>query len=531
MISQRASDVLDRFPSCLDVDNPEKVFAFVVNELSREVDLASSSSGRIRRNHRVGAVDNEWDLHRLAALHGLRPRIYEPLQRRLNHAWALTTRLSGSADEAAALEVRAELPDALGVPADAFDPLGAEEQAEADALLVEALADLATYPSEMAQRRTLVQELIVVHREGNATVRALLRATAALLGLEMLDPITDHPDRYWHFVSCRDRMAVHRGSNAIEPIQDLLAIEENPFQPADVQPSPKWSRQQFSITRAGWEEVPVTVRVIGIEDRCWGPMVVNLETGAGVRFAGAVPDGSELRFERTGQVTLDGSGVASLAFSFQGGVFADAVPHPNAFVWADADQPDDFGNRAATFTQTSPVDAGFARTTNLPHGGGLLDAPTLLPDKTRFAFFVQEGHFGGGVFGTEDTSATTEVAAATHFAGIFDASVFDPRTVGGTRDASAEVGLEWEEREAFAVCVWLPRRFMTLDDEGSETIAEQVRILLDRYRAAGVHVRVKYADDRWELGTGVVRDTDSTDPIGLVVAGTTTWPDPTEADG
>ena len=47
-----------------------------------------------------------------------------------------------------------------------------------------------------------------------------------------------------------------------------------------------------------------------------------------------------------------------------------------------------------------------------------------------------------------------------------------------------------------------------------------VRTLLDRHRAAGVHVYVEYADPRWILGTGIVRDLDSDDALGVVVAGT-----------
>ena len=54
--------------------------------------------------------------------------------------------------------------------------------------------------------------------------------------------------------------------------------------------------------------------------------------------------------------------------------------------------------------------------------------------------------------------------------------------------------------------VWLPMRFSTLDADGVEAVRERVRLLLDRHRAAGVHVSVDYADPRWILGQGVVRD-------------------------
>ena len=69
--------------------------------------------------------------------------------------------------------------------------------------------------------------------------------------------------------------------------------------------------------------------------------------------------------------------------------------------------------------------------------------------------------------------------------------------------------------------VWLPMRFSTLDADGVEAVRERVRLLLDRHRAAGVHVSVDYADPRWTLGRGVVRDLTTTEAVGVVVSGTT----------
>ncbi len=73
--------------------------------------------------------------------------------------------------------------------------------------------------------------------------------------------------------------------------------------------------------------------------------------------------------------------------------------------------------------------------------------------------------------------------------------------------------------------VWLPAAFAALDVANSPTLREVVRLLLDRHRAAGVHVYVEHADPRWVLGTGVLRDLDSDDALGVVVAGTGAWSD------
>jgi hypothetical protein len=84
------------------------------------------------------------------------------------------------------------------------------------------------------------------------------------------------------------------------------------------------------------------------------------------------------------------------------------------------------------------------------------------------------------------------------------------------------------EREAFAARLWLPRRLAELDIEQGATVAESVRLLLDRFRAAGVHLYVRYADERWVLGTGLLRDLDTADGLGVVIAGTALWSDEIE---
>jgi hypothetical protein len=42
-----------------------------------------------------------------------------------------------------------------------------------------------------------------------------------------------------------------------------------------------------------------------------------------------------------------------------------------------------------------------------------------------------------------------------------------------------------------------------------------------------VRVIVEYADERWSLGSGVLRDADASDPVGTVVDGTSLWSDGT----
>jgi hypothetical protein len=129
---------------------------------------------------------------------------------------------------------------------------------------------------------------------------------------------------------------------------------------------------------------------------------------------------------------------------------------------------------------------------------------------------------GAGVFASLDAGGQPDPAAPEPIAGTFDQSLYQPDPAG---PPSLAVGFEWDEREAYAVRLWLPFAFAELDAAGEPTLREVVRLLLDRHRAAGVHVYVEHADPRWVLGTGIARDLDSDDALGLVVAGTQTWAD------
>jgi hypothetical protein len=51
--------------------------------------------------------------------------------------------------------------------------------------------------------------------------------------------------------------------------------------------------------------------------------------------------------------------------------------------------------------------------------------------------------------------------------------------------------------------------------------------LLDRHRAAGVKLVVRYTSDKWTLSEGVLRLSDSTEAMGSALLGTTLWPDGT----
>jgi hypothetical protein len=158
-------------------------------------------------------------------------------------------------------------------------------------------------------------------------------------------------------------------------------------------------------------------------------------------------------------------------------------------------------------------------------------APLALPvGQSRWVGFVRLARAGIVEPGADDDDAPASRAAIPRpSAGFFDGSVFadstDP-TNPAPGDPSLSVGFSWEEREPFAVRLLLPRRLERLDDEAGTRLREPLRLLLDRHRAAGVSMRIVYADPRWTMGTGIVRETPD-DPLGVVLSGTELWPDGT----
>jgi hypothetical protein len=476
--SGRALAILGRFPRHLAVDDPGKLFAAVVDGLARPLDVQTSQVGGVRRAHRLGHADEHLDLLHHAALHRLREVDVELASLRLAAiaaAGAIATgQAPGDVDEA--LDRLALL---LGA---------AREDLEAVADLPAALAPLLTYGAEVELLRARIAGTIAAHRGGNGTVAALLHGAANALDLDVI-AIRHLEDGFWHEARCTDRIQ----ADEVGPADDLLFLEENPLRTAELTPVERKHADKFLIRRAGFDAVETGVRVVGIQDRTMWPMVVQRDAGFGVVFAGGVPDGVELHFGRDGAVELDGADVTTSAFAFRGAVFTDpppsptGPPHPGDFLFAD-----DGGattDRTARFAVTEPVTDAFDPAFTWPRAAGPVGSPSLAVGETRWAFFVRVAHHGV-VF----TDSTVVAAAPSPLSGVFDASVW--ASEGPPTNPAGKVGFEWEEREPFSVKVWLPNRFEELDGEGSPAVHERVRAILDRHRAAGVHVYVSLAGDQ-----------------------------------
>jgi hypothetical protein len=515
-LSPRASSILSRFPRHLALDAPGSLFGAVVDGLAGHLDRLTADLGRVRSAHRFGQVSEQADLLLLAALHGLRADLLEPCRRRIAGAATLAQGLAG--DAAAQAAALAALPDLLAQAAEAWPAAAGETADQVLARMAAAIALLARNAGAIERQRGVVAGLIAVHRAGNASPGALLHAAAALLALQPLRQRRSHDD-YWHVLDCADQL---RADSSPTPRTDLLALEENPEQAVDIGPTPRRHRELFTVQRLGFGPVPADVIVTALEDRCTWPMVVDVGAGRALVYAAALGAGQTLRFRASGIVELDGAEAGNRAFAIDGGVFADAAAAVAEidFVFADAADEAAFGDRAARFGVCRPV--ASALDGPLPHSGGLTPPISLRVGSTRLRFFVREAAFGSEAGGAD-------VAAVPLFAaGLFDASLAadtaaDTSANTGANTAAlpaAELGFAWRERQAYTCTLWLPRRFSLLDGAGQVEIRERVRLALDRVRPAGVYLGVAYADDRWTLGDGVLRDADSAEPEGLIIHGT-----------
>lgn len=500
-MSNRATAVLQRFPRHLGLTDPGKRAGAVATAVADPLDELGRLAGDVRRAHRPQTAPTLLDLARVGSLHDIGARSFAPLRTRVAHLRSTI----------------ADLGDPLAAPVDA-DAAAAvagasgthvHELVAADPVaLVDGLARARSFDHELDALRALLLGIVVAHRVGNATARSLLLATGAYLGLRLGD-VAHSEDRWWHTTTATDLLGAALPAGADD---DWVALEENPFVPGGTAPVERAHGDRFRVLRGGLESVDVTVEVTGVGQRTVSPMVVDLDEGRGVVFEGVVPDGSTLAFTAGGPVELDGVTVTGSAYAFEGAVFAAGPPgdshHPMDFLFTTAD---DDGDRVARFAVTEPLPDAFAGA-GLPHGAARVPVLRMAVGESRWALFVRVGHHGG-----------VGPLVPSFAAGRHDGSVFADASGGAGSDPSALVAFSWEEREPFAVRVLLPQRLAAADDDDGTALRQPLRALLERHVAAGIHVYVDYADDRWIVGSGVLRDPETTEPIGTVVHGTSLW--------
>jgi|HubBroStandDraft_3_1064219.scaffolds.fasta_scaffold03459_4 hypothetical protein len=372
---------------------------------------------------------------------------------------------------------------------------------------------------------------------------------------------------------------------ALPAALEAAGIEENPLGPEALELADCRHAQLFQLARRGFGREALTVEVTGVDDKTVGPMLVNRDQGRGIGFFGKVPAGKRLAFTPEGRVTLEGADVTAFAFSWQGACFAehaDPLGRPldrHDFV---LDGPGVDPARRAVFAVATPEGA-LDRDFSFPHAGAPIRMPGLGIGVTRFAFFVQEAHLSSrtgtpampvvqrvtphpaiafadlSVFAAAAEARPAGLAArpmrgaaglpegAAGPAGVasgLPGGAAGPAVVAAglpgaeavlTSDAAGPAGgapraaalrLSWLEHAAYALSLLIPRRFTLLETAGEPAVADRVRAAVERFRPAGVAVRVEAAEERWVVGKGFMIDAGGEDPVSLLRGGTVLWPAP-----
>jgi hypothetical protein len=342
------------------------------------------------------------------------------------------------------------------------------------------------------------------------------------------DDLFHSGDRFWHAAFVRPRVPVLAGDATAT---DIIGMEENPVRrewspdPASsggATTLPRSHGECFHVFRRGFGPSLLQVHVIGTGDRTVGPMIVNRDEGAGIAYAGSVPDGALLVFDESGHVTLDATDVTADAWAWQGACFAGDDDDPLAPHDALFDGPDVPEERRGRFAVATPLDA-FEGSFTFPHAGDPLPVPGIGVGRTRFAFFVQEAHFSD-LDDTVDPPVPVPLSPR-YRAGFVEGSVMAPPP-DADQTPAAQVSLSWLEHEAYAVRLLLPRRASLFDVDGQPPMTELVARALERHRPAGVELRVEYVEDRWILGASDVTGADAADPILSLRGGSVLWTPP-----
>jgi hypothetical protein len=146
--------------------------------------------------------------------------------------------------------------------------------------------------------------------------------------------------------------------------------------------------------------------------------------------------------------------------------------------------------------------------------------------ETRMAFFIRQAHLSSRDSDDEETGIRKVTPHP--FIGFADGSVFAPAAgpPDGVHAASdydapkaADLMLSWLEHEAYALRLIIPARFKLFDGDGQQ-VTERLAAAVERFRPAGVQLRVVYADDLWVSDEGILLDDGPMD-INLILRGGT----------
>jgi len=449
----RATTILNQFPAFMRTDHTGKVLGEVCAELGNNLDENERKLTDILRSHRLMQAQHEGDLYRLAALLGLKPADFTLLRN--------------------------------FYLAEVFGP-----------------RNKSSYEAYLDVLRTLIQRTVSVFTDGCGTIWSLLEGTSILLAAETLyhengKPVLEHPDKDIYIDDTYRGGFIHRLAIRFKTIEDEALVDEqgyiylveNPLIEKSNELKERRQRERFPITKNGFFDTKVAVKIVGIQKRTVFPQVINITTHQGIGFNGTVMEGQTLLFTRDGKALLDGLDVTERCYYFEGALFDEAKV---------VSTPDD------VFVVVEPENAlnrKFPRPAIMPLTE--IKMPDLPLGDSTWRFSVREGVFDGDAFNRCVFTLPTEPSAL------------------NALPASGKVQLLWDEHELYALTILIPDELKTLDQQlESVDLITWIRAGLERFRGAGIRVNVDYYSDDWIIDHSVLRDTDALTDSGIFFDGT-----------
>jgi len=511
-MSTRPLQILQRFPAHLEPARPDKHLYSVVEALAEDLDVLAADLAAVRRAHRLKDADTLRDLLLLAGLHGLDLGMMEVFLSRAARVRALATfmeqKVAGAdtvnRDLAAGYlftlwHTTGGVAALLPLYAPPYTPPALPDlNAAALALAKVARASVSSRVLLEAARAKLA-EICRIHVRGNATVQAVLEATANALDLDIdveknakvmaalvekdngkvdltrSDGYFHSINRYVHLTYARDRLqppprevpATTQGDPpTLVPLpyeSEVLGIEENPVDlgifngtsgPGVI--GPVLNKELFPVMRRGFQIEKLKIRIKGMNGLTKGLQFVHRDEGKGLCYARQVSDGQTLTIDEDGNFKIEGADVMDYAFIWEGGCFGDSTdPSSRDWCFGGPGLPDDA--KVASFATTTPAGALDAGAT-FPHPKVPLKGVKIYLGRNRFAFFV------------------------------------NPPPADPTKEV-ADVTLTWPEHQPYVLTLWIPGRFFwpasyPPGQPPDDTVVEKLARALERFRPMGIHVQV-----------------------------------------
>lgn len=271
-----------------------------------------------------------------------------------------------------------------------------------------------------------------------------------------------------------------------EPGNYQVELEENPNLDSNFHQPQTFNRAPFFLNNNGFFTRYPRITVTGIEKRTVNFMIVNIRTGEAIGFRGRVGDGKILIITpgENGSVReakLAGKDVSGQVYSLSGAQFEEDTYDAEDAVFGDRRPKSTYGN------------ARFAGTGEEGENGDVFFQPPLqtgMPGipvgESQWQFQVVPARFNEAYFNRYVYDIPDEVKDK-YDAGNFSEAIF-------ALEPSADIRLDWQERERASFVLKLPPGAFTTDEQKNRVL-ENTQKIVRRIKAAGVKAEVVFNEE------------------------------------